>query len=63
MSLGKNIKIARIMKDLPQGELAKLAHTTQPYLSLIEADTKKPSLKMLQRIADALNTTMSELMK
>lgn len=63
MNLGKNIKIARINKDLSQGDLAKKICVSQNYLCQIERGNNEPSLAVLQQIADALDTTVSDLMR
>uniref|UniRef100_A0A6H1ZM43 Putative DNA binding, helix-turn-helix domain containing protein n=1 Tax=viral metagenome TaxID=1070528 RepID=A0A6H1ZM43_9ZZZZ len=63
MSLGENIKIARIRAKLSQGEMAKRAEISQNYLCLIEGDNQVPSIAVLDKIASACNTTSSELMK
>ena len=61
--LGKNIKIARIIKELKQSELAKLTHVTVNYISLIETGRKTPSIPMLCKIANALEANIDELLK
>jgi DNA-binding XRE family transcriptional regulator len=63
MSLGQNIKIARIRAKLFQGELAKQIGISQNYLCLIEGDKQKPSLDVLEKIATATGQTISEITK
>lgn len=62
MELGKNISRIRKLHKITAAELAKLAGIKQPYLTQIEKGKRSPSLDVLQRIAKALNTTVSELL-
>lgn len=59
MSIGKNIKILRASKEIRQKELAKTLGITQNYLSMIENGSKKPSLTLLEKLADILNVPLS----
>ncbi|MFA5382045.1 MAG: helix-turn-helix transcriptional regulator [Candidatus Micrarchaeia archaeon] len=63
MSLGTNIKVTRIKQNISQGDLAKTIGISQNHLCLIEGDNGTPSLATLQKIADSLKTTVSELTK
>lgn len=52
--LGKKIKIARIEKDMTQGDLAKATQTQQKAISRYETGLSLPSLETLMKIAKAL---------
>lgn len=54
ITVGKAIKILRESKGRSLGLLAKNAGVSVPYLSLIEADKRKPSMDVLQRLGEAL---------
>ena len=55
MKLGKAIKNLRKKRGMNQRSFALLAGVSQPYISFIEQDKKKPSQDMLGRLATALN--------
>lgn len=46
---------ARIKRKISQEELAKKANTTQAVISRLENMTANPSVRLLQKIAQALN--------
>lgn len=48
-------------KGLTISRVAEIVETTQPNLSSIINEKTKPSIDMLQRIADALSVHISEL--
>ena len=54
VTIGKAIKIIREAKGKSLGALASQAEVSIPYLSLVEADKRNPSLDVIQRIAVAL---------
>lgn len=58
-----NIRATRINKGLTQIELAEKAEIAQAYLSEIENGKTKPSLTVLERLADALDVSIVELFK
>ena len=62
MSLGKNIERLRKAKKLTTVELASMVGVKPQYISQIENGKRSPSLKILQKIASALNVTTSELL-
>lgn len=49
---------ARLAKKLSQRDLAKKAGTSQSQIARIEGMDANPSLNLLKRIADALNTKL-----
>lgn len=57
------IKKIRTNAKITQQELADKVGTTREYISNIENDHKKPSIEMLEKIADALNTTVKDLIE
>lgn len=61
MSVGKNIKEMRELRNLTQEELAKKVGISQAMLSQIERGTKNPSLQVGTLIADALNCNVDDL--
>ena len=54
VTLGKQIRIMRILKGINQGELARLAGIHQPTLSGYETDKFLPSEKTLRKIKAVL---------
>lgn len=52
MKIGTTIKEIRKKKGISQKEFAKSIDKTPTYISLIESDKKKPSLKFVQEVAD-----------
>ncbi len=64
-SLADQLRKLRSDKDLSLEEVAKRAGISKTYLWELERDTdktKKPSADVLMRIADALSTTLVELL-
>ena len=58
VTIGKAIKIIREAKGKSLGLLASQAEVSIPYLSLVEADKRNPSLDVIQRIAKALEVPL-----
>jgi len=61
-AVGKNIKLARIKAGLTQEQLAERADISSSYVSAIERGKQSVSLEYLNRIADALNIMVQELL-
>ena len=59
VTLGFNIKQLRIDKNLTQKELSDITGIDQGDLSKIEKGIMNPSIKILTRIADGLNSKIS----
>lgn len=59
--IGLNIKAVRFEKKLSQRQLASLAGISNTYLSDIEVGRTNPSLKTLQKLADALAVDIKDL--
>jgi len=55
MNYAKAVRIARSIADVSQAELADRSGLDRSYLSLIEGEKRKPTIKTLQSIADALD--------
>lgn len=62
MHLGYNIEKHRKAKKLTTVELASMAGVKPQFISQIENGKRSPSLKILLKIAAALDTTTSELL-
>lgn len=60
--LGENIRRIRRGKNVSQTELAELSDLSPLYISLIECSKRKPSLKTIVSIADALSVSVDELL-
>ena len=54
MNYGKAIRIARSIADISQGDLARRSGLDRSYLSLIEAEKRKPTVEKLEKISIAL---------
>ena len=55
MNLGNAIKTVRKNKGLKQKQFCELIGITQSYLSGIENGNKKPSIDVLEKIAETVN--------
>ncbi len=62
-TLPANIAKARLACGLSITESADQADISQPYWSMIERGTRRPSLKVLERMAKVLNCTVASLME
>ena len=63
MSLGKEIKKARIDKGWKQQDLQAATGITQKYLSEVELDKVDPRVSIVQRIAHALGVSIADLVR
>lgn len=61
--LAQNIKALRLKKDLKSFELAEMAGVTPNVITAIESGEANPTLKKIESFAEALDTTVSELLK
>ena len=59
--LAKNIKNRRKTLGLTQEALAEKVGTVSTYITAIESERRTPSFKMIERIAEALETEAPEL--
>lgn len=60
-SIGNRIRSLRLKHNLSQEQLALRADITTAYLGQIERDEKNPTIKLIEKIANALNLSLSEL--
>lgn len=62
MHYGKAIRTCRVAFGLRQKEVAEKAGITPSFLSLIEAEHRKPSMNNVERISDALGVPVHLLL-
>ena len=61
--LGERLRRFRRQASLSQGELARRAGISKPYISELETGAgRRPSAEILLRLADALGITIAELL-
>ena len=60
---GQRAKAIRLKQGLSQGDIAKRLNVHRSYISSIERGIRNPSLKVIQRIAKALEVPMEKLIK
>ena len=60
--IGEKIKAIRMEKKITAKELAERVEVTPGYISQIERDLISPSLSVLMRIADAIETPLASLL-
>jgi transcriptional regulator with XRE-family HTH domain len=60
--IGKQLRYTRRVKDVTQEELAEAIDVSVGWVSRIERGTKLPNLKLLFRIAKALQVSPNELL-
>ena len=58
-----NVKARRLELELTQQDVADRLDVTQAYIAEIEAGRHTPTLDLVERLARALKTTASELIK
>lgn len=61
-TLGRNVKALRTTAGMSQEELAARMDVDQAYVSRLEAGEKNPTALTIWHIAQALNTTPSNLL-
>ncbi|MDO8570876.1 MAG: helix-turn-helix transcriptional regulator [Candidatus Daviesbacteria bacterium] len=57
--IAKALILARVKKQLTQTQLAKKLKTKQSVISRVESGQSTPSLSLLKRLANALDTSLS----
>jgi transcriptional regulator with XRE-family HTH domain len=62
LEVGKRIRELRLQNGRTQEYLSGFADVSQPYLCRIEQGKKEVGLKTLQRIADALDVSIRDLL-
>lgn len=60
---GKNVKIARIKKDLTQERLSEILDINQNYIACIECGRQNMSLGKILELANALQVDIETLLK
>ena len=61
--LGENLRKLRLKKNMSQGDLATALSVDRAYISNIENGRMNPTLSTLEKIANALGISSSELLK
>ena len=61
--LGLNLKRIRTKKKLSQGDIARALEVRRAYVSGIETGKRNPTLATIEKLANALGVTASELLK
>ena len=62
MSLGNRIKTLRKAQNLTQQKLADRVDVSRIYVQALESNRRLPSMKLLQRLAPALNVEVTDLL-
>ncbi len=60
---GKKVREVRLKQGLSQGDVARKLNLHRSYVSGIERGVRNPSLKVVQKIAKALEAKVSDLLK
>ena len=63
MSIGANIKKLRLLHDMSQQDLARIAGVTDKAVSSWENDVKTPRMGAIQKIADHFNIKKSDIIE
>ncbi len=63
MSLGMRVKVLRRAKGLTQQGLADAVNVSRVYIQSIESNRRRPSMDLLERLAEALDVTVADLVK
>ena len=63
VKFGKNVKRIRTEKGLSQGKLAKILGVHPTYISGIERGVRNMALKNIEKLANALDVKIDELIK
>jgi transcriptional regulator with XRE-family HTH domain len=61
-SFGKKLRECREAKELSQSDLAKLLNTNHSIIGKYERDEVKPTIDVVKRLADELETTVGFLL-
>ena len=60
---GKKVREVRLKKGLSQGDVARTLNFHRSYVSGIERGVRNPSLKVVQKVAKALEVKVADLLK
>jgi len=61
--LGENLKKLRLKKKMSQGDISRKLNVDRAYISSIENGRMNPTLSTLEKLAEALGISSSELLK
>jgi len=61
--LGQNIKRIRLKKRMSQGDICRAIDMDRSYMSAIESGKKNVTLVVLEKLANALDVSVDELLK
>lgn len=61
--LGVNIKKIRIQKKMSQGDICRKLGMDRSYMSAIESGKKNITIRVLEKLAEALNVQAHQLLK
>ena len=61
--LGLNLKRIRTKKKMSQGDIARALEVHRAYVSGIETGKRNPTRATIEKLANALGVTASELLK
>jgi len=61
--LGQNLKRIRAKKGMSQGDISRAVDVHRAYVSGIENGKRNPTLATIQKLANALGVSVSELLK
>ena len=60
---GKKVREIRLKKGLSQGDVARRLNLHRSYISGIERGVRNPSLKVIQKVAKALDVKVGDILK
>ena len=61
--LGKNLKKIRTAKKMSQGDISRALDVHRAYISGIENGKRNPTLATIEKLANALDVSVDELLK
>jgi len=61
--LGKNLKKIRTAKKMSQGDISRVLDVHRAYISGIENGKRNPTLATIEKLANALDISVDELLK
>ena len=61
--LGKNLKKLRLKKKMSQGDISRKLNLYRAYISSIENGRMNPTLSTLEKLAESLGVSSSDLLK
>jgi transcriptional regulator with XRE-family HTH domain len=63
IKFGERVREIRVSKNLSQEQLADLAYVHRTYIGMVERAEKNITLVNIEKIANALNVNITELLK